>query len=131
MTLDFRVDAGDPRTLYQAFGDPRKFDRFDPSKLQSGDYAIIVNAQPGAIYFLRTRDGKEPRDAFQGDVIMTHLLLGRPSFDEKGEYIGLRPQNGKATLSRLVENYQLERRDGPDLDGVYVPFYVLRESTKE
>ena len=119
MSFD-EIGAGDPRTLYDAFGDPREYDRFDFSRLQIVDYAVIVNARPGAIYFFRTRDRHEPADVFEGDVVMTHLLLGENA------------TRGEAILRRFVgDRYSLEHREGPDMDGVHVPFYVLKELAKK
>ncbi len=117
MTIDNTVDPCDPRLLFQALGDPREYDRFEPTKLKENDYAVVVNANPGAIYFCRTRNGQEPREIFDGEVIMTHLLLG--SNAEKGE----------AILRHLARGYQVERREGRDQDGVSDVFFVLKKET--
>jgi len=109
------VCATDPGILMQAFGDPRQFDRFSRSKLQKGDFAVIVASRPGAIYFQRTHDGKPPESALDGEVVMVHLLLG-PNADR-----------GEAILNRLVgDEFTLVREEGPDMDGVFTPFYVLK-----
>ncbi|MFH0700965.1 MAG: hypothetical protein V2A62_00850 [Candidatus Woesearchaeota archaeon] len=107
------VSLVSPEVLFKTWSDPRDYDRFDYGNLQVGDYAVVANARPGAIYFLRTPDRSEPKDVFQGQVTMAHLLLGPNA------------GRGEEILRSLTRGYALEKKEGRDLDGVVIPFYLI------
>ena len=113
------IYTNDPWVLMEALGDPRNYDRFDINKVNVGDHAVVVSARPGAIYFMRSQIENGPEDALIGDVFMTQLLLGHNA------------SRGDTILESLVKrSYDLERREGPNMDGIRIPFYVIRENKK-
>lgn len=109
------VTATSEALLEQAFGDPRQYDRFDETKLQDGDFAIILTTKPGAIYFLHPKvEGEVTETIFDGDVYMAHLLLG-PNGD-----------HGKRILDSLVGKvFHTELVSGKEMDGVTIPFWLI------
>lgn len=110
------VTATSDVLLLHTFGDPKNFNGFDENNLRDGDYAVIVSTKPGVIFFLRPKKKTTPETVFDGDVIMAHLLLGPNA--EKGEVI----------LRSLVQaTYTPKFTPGEEMDGVLIPFWVLKK----
>jgi hypothetical protein len=101
--------------LLQTFGDPRQYERFDGKKLQDGDFAIVINTDPGVILFLRPKvEGEVPETIFDGNVVMAHLLLGPNA------------GRGKKILDSLVgKEFRPELTQGLEMDGVTIPFWLI------
>jgi len=117
------VNKVDPDTVADAFGDPLDLPSFSSGKIEDGDYAVVTyDGSWGAVYFLRPLSGGVPDHAFHGSVVMTHAFVEADPGDTEPEF-------PETVIKSLVgERFNVEYHRGHEVDGVRVPFFVIKNS---
>lgn len=112
------IHAAQPALIAMALGDPRDHKTIDEKDLQKGDCAVLAieEGRFGAVYFLRPKLDDKLESVGEQEVLGVILLLGARAKNDLG----------RRRIQSIAKErgFQVEVRDGRDMDGVRDQFHV-------